>query len=58
MNLEKQQKKIVLLMEKAEQATSRKESKEILKKFKKVRKKIAKNSEISRAWPSSRGRRP
>lgn len=46
MNLEKQQKKIVLLMEKAEQATSRKESKEILKKFKKVRKKIAKNSEI------------
>ena len=46
MNIEKQQKKIVLLMEKAEQATSRKESKEILKKVRKIARKRAKKSEI------------
>ena len=46
MNIEKQRRKLVFLMEKAEQSITREESKEILKKFKTVRKKIAKNSEI------------
>lgn len=46
MNLDKQRKKLVFLMEKAEQSISHEESKEILKKFKKVSKKIEKKSEI------------
>jgi hypothetical protein len=46
MNIEKQRRKLVSLMEKAQNALSREESKEILKKVKKVGKKIAKNSEI------------
>jgi hypothetical protein len=46
MNIEKQRRKLVFLMEKAEQSITREESKEILKKAKKVGKKMAKNSEI------------
>jgi hypothetical protein len=46
MNLEKQRRKLLLLMEKAQNALSRQESKEILKKVKKVGKKMAGKSEI------------
>lgn len=46
MNVEKQRKKLLKLMEKAQNALSREESKEILKKVKKVGRKMAKNSEI------------
>ena len=46
MNLDKQRKKLVFLMEKAEQSISREESKKILKKVRKIARKMAKKSEI------------
>ena len=46
MNVEKQRKKLLRLMEKAQNALSREESKKILKKARKVGRKMAKNSEI------------
>ena len=46
MNIEKQRRKLISLMEKAQNALSRQESKEILKKVKKVAKKMSGKSEI------------
>jgi len=46
MNVKKQRKKLLALMVRAEQAINRQESKEILKKVKKIAKKIARKSEI------------
>jgi len=45
-NIEKQQKKLLKLMERAQNVLSREESKEILKKAKKIGRKISGKSEI------------
>jgi hypothetical protein len=46
MNIEKQRRKLLKLMEKAQNVLSREESKKILKKVKKIGRKISGKSEI------------
>jgi len=46
MNIEEQRRKLLKLMEKAQNVLSREESKEILKKAKKIGRKISGKSEI------------